>query len=64
MTATTSVGRGGFYDVTTGMREVQYGGAITTCTPGIAWPGTGANQIRVPVRDGHISYGSMSCDQP
>ena len=64
LTATTSAGRGGFYDVSVGVREVDYGGTATTCTPGIAWPGSAANQIRVPVRAAHISYGSMNCVEP
>ncbi|MDH3655145.1 MAG: hypothetical protein OEN21_12810 [Myxococcales bacterium] len=64
LTATTNAGRGGFYDVSVGVREVDYSGTITTCTPGIAWPGSAANQIRVPARATHISYGSMNCDEP
>jgi hypothetical protein len=64
LTETTSTGRGGFYNATAGTRVVDFGGAATNCTPGIAWPGTEANQIRVPVRAGHIGYGSMTCDEP
>ena len=63
-TATTSAGRGGFYDASVGVREVDFGGAAANCTPGIAWPGTAPNQIRVPVRAGHFGYGSMDCDAP
>jgi len=64
LTATTSVGRGGFLDVSVGVREIEFGGAATNCTTGIAWPGAGANQIRVPVRAGHMGFGSMNCDPP
>ena len=64
LTEKTSTGRGGFYDATAGTRVIDFGGAATNCTPGIAWPGTEANQIRVPVRAGHIGYGSMTCDEP
>ena len=64
LTATTSIGRGGFLDVSVGVREIEFGGAANNCTPGIAWPGTAANQIRVPVRAGHFGYGSMNCDAP
>ncbi len=64
LTATTSGGRGGFYDVSVGVREIEFGGAAANCTPGIAWPGSAANQIRVPVRAGHFGYGSMNCDAP
>jgi hypothetical protein len=64
LTATTSNGRGGFYDVSAGVREIDFGGAASNCTPAIAWPGNAANQIRVPVRAGHFAYGSMNCDAP
>ena len=64
LTATTTIGRGGFYDASVGVREIEFGGTATNCTTGIAWPGTAANQIRVPVRAGHFGYGSMSCDEP
>ena len=64
LTETTSFGRGGFYDATVGVREVDFGGAVANCTPAIAWPGDSENQIRVPARAGHIGYGSMECDEP
>lgn len=64
LTATTTVGRGGFYDASVGVRAVDFGGAATNCAAGTAWAGDAANQIRVPTRAGHISYGSMGCDEP
>ena len=64
LTATTTAGRGGFYDASVGVHEVDFGGAVANCTTAIAWPGTAANQIRVPARAGHIGYGSMECDEP
>ena len=64
LTATTSCSRGGHYEVGPGTHEVEFGGAATNCSPGIAWPGNAANQIRVPVRVGHIGWGNMRCDDP
>ncbi len=54
--------RGGFVEVTPGIFEVEYGGAASNCTLGIGWPSEMPNRLRIPVRDGHISYASMACD--
>ncbi|MBT8469725.1 MAG: hypothetical protein KJN97_13350, partial [Deltaproteobacteria bacterium] len=64
LTATTSTGRGGFFEVTPGEHQIEFGGTATNCTARIAWPGDAANRIRVPVRAGHLSFGSMDCDEP
>ena len=64
LTATTSTGRGGFFEVAPGEHQIEFGGTATNCTARTAWPGDTANRIRVPVRAGHLSYGSMSCDEP
>jgi hypothetical protein len=65
-TTTGSIGgaRGGFVEVAPGVHEAEYGGTATDCVVGIGWPSAGANRIRVPVRDGYLSFGSMSCDAP
>jgi hypothetical protein len=62
LTATTSEGRGAVLELSPGEYQVEFGGTATKCTPGIAWPGDAANRIKVPVRVGHISYGSVNCD--
>lgn len=62
LTATTSRGWGGFLEVSPGEHQVEFGGTATNCTPSIAWPGDAANRIKVPVRVGYVSYGSMDCD--
>ncbi|MBW2379801.1 MAG: hypothetical protein JRG70_09690, partial [Deltaproteobacteria bacterium] len=62
LTATTTIGSGGFAEVSPGEPQVEFGGTATNCTPSIAWPGDAANQIKVSVRVGYISYGSMICD--
>jgi len=64
LTATTTIGSGGFYEVSSGEPQVEFGGTATNCTPSIAWPGDAANRIKVPVRVGYVSYGSMVCDAP
>lgn len=63
-TTTEAIGgaRGGFVEVAPGIFEVEYGGAATNCTVGIGWPSETPNRLRIPVRDGHISYASMTCD--
>jgi hypothetical protein len=64
-TTTESVGgaRGGFVEAAPGTYEVEYGGTATDCVVGIGLPGMSANRIRIPVRAGHISYGSQACDE-
>ncbi len=64
LSETTSFGRGGAYDVSPGVQVVEFGGAAMNCETAIAWPESGENRIRVPVRAEHISYGSMNCDDP
>ena len=56
------LGAGGFTEVTPGERQFEFGGTAVNCGPSWAWPGDGPNQIRVPVRDGYRTYGSMACD--
>jgi hypothetical protein len=56
------LGEGGFTEVTPGVQQFELGGTAGDCTrPSIGWPGDTPNRIRVPVRDGHITYGSMVC---
>lgn len=62
LTATTSVGQGGFAEVSPGEYQVELGGTAINCTPLIAWPGNEENRVRVPVKVGHLSFASMSCD--
>jgi len=54
-------GRGGFVEVAPGVFEVEYAGAASNCTRGIGWPSEMPNRLRIPVRDGYISYASMAC---
>jgi len=62
LTATTSNGHGGFVEVSPGEPQFEFGGTATNCVPSVAWPGDAPNRIRVPVRVGYQSYGSMNCD--
>lgn len=56
---------GGFTEVTPGEQQFELGGTAGDCTrPSWGWPVDGApNRIRVPVRDGYITYGSVICDE-
>ncbi|MGB5350033.1 MAG: hypothetical protein WBN10_10565, partial [Polyangiales bacterium] len=56
--------RGGFVEVAPGVVEVEYGGTATGCTVNIGLPSESPNRIKLPVRDAHISFGSMTCTQP
>lgn len=64
LSSTTGFGRGGFLEVSEGVHEVDFGGAVASCTARTAWPSDTANRVRVPVRAGYISFGSMDCDGP
>ena len=69
LTATTSIaqswllalGQGGYTDVTPGEQQFEFSEAAGTCRPSWAWPGDAPNTIRVPVREGFRTYGSMVC---
>jgi len=66
LNATTSVGDGGFVEVGPGEYQVEFGGTATgrgNCVPEFAWPGDENNTIRVPVREGYVTYGAMTCPQ-
>lgn len=56
--------RGGFVEVAPGVVEVEYGGTVTGCTVNIGLPSESPNRIKLPVRDAHISFGSMTCTGP
>jgi hypothetical protein len=63
LTATTSDGFGGFWEVTPGEdHQVEFGGAATNCTVALAWPGDGPNRVKVPVKVGFWTLASMNCD--
>ena len=59
--STTADGRGGFTDLADGVYEVDFVGAPVECRDFSSWPSEVANRVRVPVKDGYISYSSMSC---
>ncbi|MGB5695067.1 MAG: hypothetical protein WBM46_05405 [Polyangiales bacterium] len=56
---------GGFTEVAPGVQQFEIGGMIGDCQgPSFGWSGDTANSIRVPVREGFRTYGSMQCDPP
>jgi len=63
LTATTSLGLGGFSEVGAGEHQVEFGGTAKNCIPSLAWPGDAANRIKVPVKVGYITWGTMRCDE-
>lgn len=64
LTATTSIGQGGFAEQPTDEYQVEYGGTAANCTPQMAWPGDGPDQIKVPVKAGYLTFSTMDCDEP
>lgn len=61
---TLPVLEGGFTEVSPGEQQFEFGGTANDC-PRLswAWPVPGQpRQIRVPVRAGYLSYGSMVCE--
>ena len=59
------LGDGGFTEITPGEQQFAYGGTAGDCVVSWAWPGDTANTIRLPVREGYRTYGSMSgCTAP
>lgn len=52
---------GGFLEVTPGTQQFEFGGTAGDCTPSWGWTGDAPNRIRVPVRSGYVTYGSMKC---
>jgi len=58
------LGAGGFAEVTPGVQQFEFGEHGATCEASWAWPGDTPNTIRVPVRDGYRTYGSMICAVP
>lgn len=64
LTETTSVGTGGFLELSEGEHEVEFGGATANCTPAIAPDSDTANRITVTLRAGYTTYASMNCETP
>jgi hypothetical protein len=55
-------GEGGFTEVTPGVQEFEIIGAGDCHGPGVGWAGDEPNRIRVPVRDGFLTFGRIECD--
>ncbi|MFZ1866230.1 MAG: hypothetical protein WAU39_18560 [Polyangiales bacterium] len=62
--ATTSNGTGGFVELPAGTYQAEFGGVATNCAPQIGWPGNAPHRLRVPVKEGYVTYSSMWCDEP
>jgi hypothetical protein len=56
---------GGFTEVAQGEQQFEFGGTVGDCSDvSLGWRGDTPNRIRVPVREGYITYGSMVCPGP
>ncbi|MBW2548118.1 MAG: hypothetical protein JRE82_12985 [Deltaproteobacteria bacterium] len=64
LTETGISGGGGFIEVAPGEVEIRFGGTATNCVVLKGWPGSEANTIRMPVKVGFVTWGSMRCDAP
>jgi len=66
LTATTSEGTGGFVEVSPGEYQVNLGGTAQGCAarPGEGVPGDMEGSVRVPVREGYVSYAEVNCPLP
>lgn len=57
------LGAGGFAELAVGEYQVEFGGTAADCNViSFGWPGDAPNRVRIPVRVGYISYGSLKCD--
>jgi hypothetical protein len=61
LTATTSQGRGGFLEVSPGTFQVEIGGTVQGCTPGLGWPGDAERRIEVPIQEGYRTFATVKC---
>lgn len=63
LAATTSVGIGGFTEVTPGEVQVRVGGAAERCVlrASDSWPSDQPNSMRLPVREGYVTHGIFDC---
>jgi hypothetical protein len=64
LTATTSAGSGGFFEVPPGEYQIELGGTASGCGPSRAWPGDTENRVRFLVRDGAITPATVDCRTP
>ena len=61
LTATTTDGFGGSWEVPPGNHQVEFGGVATNCTVALAWPGDAPNRVKVPIKVGFFTLASMNC---
>ena len=54
---------GGFAELSPGEYEIEFGGAADGCVGSrLAWPGRTMNSIRLPVKEGFVTFGSIGCN--
>lgn len=63
LTATTRPdGVCGYVEMAPGEYEISLGGTASNCAPISAWPGSGPDSIRLPVRAGFFTQAFVACD--
>jgi hypothetical protein len=62
-TADMPLGQGGFVEVEPGVHQFEFTGNMMGCyTTSWGWPGDAPNRLRLPVREGYRTYGSIRCE--
>jgi len=65
LSETTSLGAGGFTEVTPGEFQINIGGTAAGCVATLyAWPGDSEDTLRVPVRNGYVTQSNIVCPVP
>lgn len=65
LASTTGRGSGGFVEVGPGDFQINLGGTANNCIVGDrGWPGSDANSVRFPVREGYVTVANVSCALP
>jgi hypothetical protein len=55
--------QGGFAEVVPGVHQFELTETTDACLISWAWPGDTPSRIRIPVRAGYTTYGSINCTQ-
>jgi len=62
-TETSDAGAIFWADLPTGTYTMPLSHATRTCTHWLSWPGSGDNEVRVPVREGFHTQASIACPE-
>ena len=62
-TQTSSHGQVAVFELPIGSYTLTLSHATRTCTAWVSWPGDADNQVRVPIREGHVTQASAACPE-